>query len=158
MSPPGFDAVRLSAPLSADRHLPINSICNPTIAAEGRQNVAEKGHSFSEWRKKSEPYPLAIAYALKSELGSTHQAVKIIMRWTGAGERTVKNWLAGISGPSGQHLVDLMRHSDDVLQVLLILAGRQQTVAVQRLVDLRNKLAEMVEHIDISMGEDTTAR
>jgi hypothetical protein len=60
--------------------------------------------------------------------------------------------------PSGQHLVDLMRHSDDVLQVLLILAGRQQTVAVQRLVDLRSKLAEMVEHIDISMGEDTTAR
>jgi hypothetical protein len=51
-----------------------------------------------------------------------------------------------------------MRHSDDVLQVLLILDGRQQTVAVQRLVDLRNKLAEMVEHIDISMGEDTTAR
>jgi hypothetical protein len=90
--------------------------------------------------------------------GSTHQAVKIIMRWTGAGERTVKNWLAGISGPNGQHLVDLMRHSDDVPEVLLILAGRQQTVAVQRLVDLRNKLAEMVEHIDISMGEDTTAR
>ena len=108
--------------------------------------------------KKSEPYPLAIAYALKSELGTTHQAVKIIMRWTGARERTVKNWLAGISGPSGQHLVDLMRHSDDVPEVLLILAGRQQTVAVQRLVDLRNKLAEMVEHIDISMGEDTTAR
>jgi hypothetical protein len=71
---------------------------------------------------------------------------------------SVKNWLAGISGPSGQHLVDLMRHSDDVLQVLLILAGRQQTVAVQRLVDVRNKLAEMVEYIDILMGEDTTAR
>jgi hypothetical protein len=53
---------------------------------------------------------------------------------------------------------DLMRHSDDVLQVLLILAGRQQTVAMQRLVDVRNKLAEMVEHIDILMGEDTTAR
>jgi hypothetical protein len=51
-----------------------------------------------------------------------------------------------------------MRHSDDVLQVLLILAGRQQTVAVQRLVDVRNKLAEMVEYIDILMGEDTTAR
>ena len=62
------------------------------------------------------PYPLAIAYALKCELGSTHQAVKIIRRWTGAGERTVKNWLAGISGPSGQHLVDLIRHSDDVLR------------------------------------------
>ena len=98
-----------------------------------------------------ESYPRAIAYALKCELGSTHQATKIIRRWTGAGERTVKNWLAGISGPSGQHLVELIRHSDDVLEVLLTLAGRQQTVAVQRLVDVRNKLAETVEQIDALM-------
>jgi hypothetical protein len=98
-------------------------------------------------------YSLAVAYALKSELGSTHQAVKIIMRWTGAGERTVKNWLAGISGPSGQHLVDLIRHSDDVLEVLLNLAGRQHIVAAQKLVDVRNKLAETVEQIDTLMGK-----
>src|SRR6266446_4089097 len=96
-------------------------------------------------------YSRAIAYALKCELGSTHQAAKIIRRWTGAGERTVKNWLAGISGPSGQHLVELIRHSDDVLEVLLTLAGRQQAVAVQRLVDARNKLAETVEQIDALM-------
>ena len=99
------------------------------------------------------PYAQAIAYALKSELGSTHQAVKIIRRWTGAGERTVKNWLAGINGPSGQHLVDLMRHSDDVLEVLLILAGRQPIVAAQTLVGARNKLAETVEQLDALLGE-----
>ena len=99
------------------------------------------------------PYAQAIAYALKSELGSTHQAVKIIRRWTGAGERTVKNWLVGINGPSGQHLVDLMRHSDDVLEVLLILAGRQPIVAAQTLVGARNKLAETVEQIDALLGE-----
>jgi hypothetical protein len=104
------------------------------------------------------PYPVAVAYALKSELGSIHQAVKIITRWTGAGERTVKNWLAGISGPSGQHLVDLIRHSDDVLAVSLILAGRQQTTAAQKaaaqkMVDVRNKLAETVEQIDTLIGE-----
>jgi hypothetical protein len=98
------------------------------------------------------PYSMAVAYALKSELGSTHQAVKIIRRWTGAGERTVKNWLAGVSGPSGQHLVDLMRHSDEVLAVVLILAGRQQVVATQRLVDARNKLAEAVEQVDTLIG------
>ena len=103
-------------------------------------------------------YPAAIAYALKSELGSTHQAVKIIRRWTGAGERTVKNWLAGISGPSGQHLVDLIRHSDDVLEVLLLLAGRQQIVAAQKLVDVRNKLAETVEQIDALMREGNGTR
>ena len=99
------------------------------------------------------PYPQAVAYALKCELGSTHQAVKIIRRWTGAGERTVKNWLAGISGPSGQHLVDLIRHSDDVLAVLLILAGRQQAVAAHRLIDIRNKLAKTVEEVDAMIGQ-----
>ena len=103
-------------------------------------------------------FPGAIAYALKSELGSTHQAVKTIRRWTGAGERTVKNWLAGISGPSGQHLVDLIRHSDEVLTVLLLLAGRQEVVAVQKVVDLRNKLAEMVEQINKLMGDANHTR
>jgi hypothetical protein len=66
----------------------------------------------------------------------------------------LKNWPAGISGPSGQHLVDLIRHSDDVLAVLLILAGRQQVVAVQKLVDVRNKLAETIEQVDAMMQED----
>jgi hypothetical protein len=103
-------------------------------------------------------YPAAIAYALRNELGTTHQATKIVMGWTGAGERTVKNWLAGISGPSGQHLVDLIRHSDDVLAVLLVLAGRQHIAAAQRLVDVRNKLAETVEVVDTLMEEGNRAQ
>ena len=36
-------------------------------------------------------FNLAIAAALKNELGQTHQAVKIVIRWTGASERIVKN-------------------------------------------------------------------
>lgn len=81
------------------------------------------------------PYAMAVAYALKSQLGTTHRAVKIIMRWTGAGERTVKNWLSGVSGPNGQHLVDLIRHSDEVLDILLLMAGRKQIAAAKKLVD-----------------------
>lgn len=98
-------------------------------------------------------YTRAIAYALKCELGSTHQAVKIVMGWTGAGERTVKNWFAGISGPSGQHIVELIRHSDSVLAALLMLAGREEAIAMQALVDARNKLADTVERIDTLMGK-----
>ena len=99
------------------------------------------------------PYPVTVAYALKSQLGTTHRAVKIIMRWTGAGERTVKNWLAGVSGPIGQHLVELIRHSDEVLDVLLLMAGRQQVAAANKLVDVRNKLAETIQQVDELMGE-----
>ena len=50
-------------------------------------------------------YAEAIAIALRQELDGTHQAVKTVMRWTGAGERTAKNWLAGARGPTGEHLV-----------------------------------------------------
>src|SRR5665213_4184443 len=99
------------------------------------------------------PYAMAVAYALKSQLGTTHRAVKIIMRWTDAGERTVKNWLAGVSGPNGQHLVELIRHSDEVLDVLLLMAGRQQIAAAKKLVDVRNKLAETIQQVDELMSD-----
>jgi hypothetical protein len=100
------------------------------------------------------PYSRAIAYALKCELGSTHQATKIVMGWTGAGERTVKNWLAGISGPSGDHLVKLIRHSEYVLPVLLILGGRPRFAAVERLFGMRDKLAETIEQFDALIAEN----
>jgi hypothetical protein len=70
-------------------------------------------------------YPAAIAAALRAELGNSHQAVKTVMRWTGANERTVKNWLAGSRGPRGEHLLALLRHSNVTLEVVLQLADRQ---------------------------------
>ena len=99
-------------------------------------------------------YSQAIAYALKCELGTTHQAVKTVMSWTGAGERTVKNWLAGKSGPSGDHLVRLISQSEAVLQVLLILGGRQRVATIQKFAGLRDKLAEAVEFFDAVMAEE----
>ncbi len=65
-----------------------------------------------------------MAMALHEELGSTSRSIKMAMRWTGASERTVKYWLAGERGPSGDHLIALARHSDAVQFVLLALAGR----------------------------------
>lgn len=69
-------------------------------------------------------YRKAIADALRREVGPTHQAIKTAMRWTGASERTVKYWLSGERGPSGEHLVALARHSDGVLMEILAMAGR----------------------------------
>jgi len=77
-----------------------------------------------------------------------------VMAWTGAGERTVKNWLAEVSGPSGEHLLTLVRHSDLVLQAVLILAGRHHAAYVQNLVEVRNRLAETVQQIDAPLRND----
>jgi hypothetical protein len=97
-------------------------------------------------------YPSAIAAGLRKELGDTHQAVKTIMRWTGARERTVKNWLAGAYGPSGKHLIQLIHYSDEVLDAFLGLAGREQAIALRKVVTARNALADALEHIDRFMG------
>ena len=67
-------------------------------------------------------YQTAVALALQEELGETHRAIKMARRWTGASERTVKYWFSSERGPSGDHLIALMRHSDAVLYVAL--AGR----------------------------------
>lgn len=69
-------------------------------------------------------YRKAIADALHRELGPTHQAIKTAMRWTGASERTAKYWLSGERGPSGEHLILLVQHSDAVLVTILTMAER----------------------------------
>ena len=69
-------------------------------------------------------YRKAISDTLRRELGPTHQAIKTVMRWTGASERTAKYWLSGERGPSGEHLIRLAQHSDAVLITILAKAER----------------------------------
>jgi hypothetical protein len=90
-------------------------------------------------------YAVEISLALRQNLGNTHRAVKTLMRWTGASERTVKNWLSGSSGPSGEHLIALMHHSDEALEAVLRLAGREQVLVAMKVFDARDKLIEALE-------------
>lgn len=104
--------------------------------------------SRSQATKNEVDYANAISLALRAELGGSHRAVKTIMQWTTANERTIKNWLAGTSGPRGQHLIDVIRHSDAVLSAVLCLAGRRKVVTVVNLEDLRGRLAESLIELD----------
>jgi hypothetical protein len=85
-------------------------------------------------------YATLIADILKAELGNSHQAQKTLMRWTGANERTAKNWLSGTNGPSGEHLLRLMRNSDKVFECVLRLSRRPAVLSIQRLTEVRNSL------------------
>lgn len=86
------------------------------------------------------PYEAAIAMALREELGGSHQAIKTLMRRTDASARTAKNWLSGAVGPSGAHLIGLMRSSDLVFEVVLRLARREQALVSPSLVEARDLL------------------
>src|SRR5688572_2908105 len=106
-------------------------------------------------RNDTKTYALVVAAALREELGESHHATKTVIRWTGASERSVKNWFSGTSGPSGEHLIALARHSDEVFATLLILSDRSldPAVASNKLVELRNKLRETLEFIESVCGE-----
>jgi hypothetical protein len=94
-----------------------------------------------------------IADALNRELRSSRLTAKSVMKWTGAGERTVKDWLSGKACPSGQHLVGLMRSSNMVLAEVLILAGRKHLLRAQYLDSLRNHLVGAIQTIDAAFTE-----
>jgi hypothetical protein len=116
----------------------------------------KKGNNFprcTESGKSGLNYQSAIAAALSFELGNSHRAVKTVMRWTGANERTVKNWLSGRRGPRGEHLLSLIRHSSAVLEAVLRLAGREQLITGKMLLDVRSTLLEMLASIDATIPE-----
>jgi hypothetical protein len=75
---------------------------------------------------------------------TSHQAVKTVTRWTGANERTVKNWLRGRREPRGEHLLALIRHSNAALEIVPQPAGREQIIVGKALFNVRNVLADML--------------
>ncbi len=92
-----------------------------------------------------------ICEALRRELGTTPAATKKAMGWTGASERTVKNWFAGLYGPNEEHLVALAANSDAVLTAFLTLAGRTELVATASLSDVRKRVRQMLEILDAAL-------
>ena len=105
-----------------------------------------------EWKVDRLKYQMAIAAALKRELGGSHRAIKIVMRWTGVSERTAKNWLAGSHGPAGEHLVELMRNSNEVLAAVLSLAGRGELRMGAGLHETRQTLLQLLQVLDGLLG------
>lgn len=93
-------------------------------------------------------YARAVSRALRLELGDRHQAIKTVMRWTGACERTAKSWLLGERGPAGEHLILLLRNSDAVLEAVLRLAERQLSASAVDLLQARAALREMLQRFD----------
>ena len=97
-------------------------------------------------------YAATIARALREEFGRASNATKTVMRWTGASERTVKNWFAGSNGPTGGHLVALLQHSDIVLDALVKVAGRRPVITSAKLAALSDALTNALRLVDDQAG------
>lgn len=87
-------------------------------------------------------YAKEVAAALRTEFGNDRRAVKVVMRWTGVAERTAKQWLAGDNGPSGHHLLVLMRESEIVFEAVLLASGRTNALAAARMLAVHGTLVD----------------
>lgn len=85
-----------------------------------------------------------IASALKRSLGDSRAGIKTVAAWTGANEKTVKNWFSGVYGPRGAHLIALARHSDEVLATFLAMAGRENLMVAVKLAAAEDAIAELL--------------
>jgi len=105
-------------------------------------------HRECEGLVSASEYRNAISSALSQELGGAGRAAKDTARWTGASERTAKNWISATYGPTGENLIELMRHSDTVLDVVLVLSGRDEERLARRLSLARGEVAEVLSSLD----------
>ena len=83
--------------------------------------------------------------ALHREFDGTRSAVKTVVALTGANERAVKNWFEARNAPSAEFLIELCRHSDEVLSTFLLLAGRREQVKARKLAETREKLRDLLD-------------
>ncbi|HBI19110.1 MULTISPECIES: hypothetical protein [unclassified Brevundimonas] len=115
-----------------------------------RKLRSESGRSFLQSGTSGgvDRFAEAIAGALRREFGTVPGAVKQVVRITGANERAVRNWFEARNAPNGENLVILMGRSDEVLEIVLQLAGRQELVTARRLSGARDKLREMLALMD----------
>ncbi len=88
-----------------------------------------------------------ISTALRRSLGDTRAGVKTVSSWTGANEKTVKNWFGGKYGPSGAYLIALVRHSDEILGVFLAMAGREDLMISAKFAVAEKAIEELLDAV-----------
>jgi hypothetical protein len=110
---------------------------------KGKSFPKRGGDGGSNFSPDDRAFAMKIASALRSELEDRNSRAKLVAGWTGANERTVKNWIAGHYAPSGRNLVVLAQHSDRVLNAILSMAERQDLLLAGKAEDLRRKVLEL---------------
>lgn len=111
---------------------------------KGKFFPKENGYSEEIGSETNGCFVEEIASALKRSLGDSRAGVKTVAAWTGANEKTVKNWFSGVYGPRGAHLIALARHSDEVLATFLAMAGRENLMVAIKLAAAEEAIAELL--------------
>lgn len=89
-------------------------------------------------------FALAIAGALRRQYGGERSGLRAVGQLTGANERTVGNWFDARNGPNGESLIALCRHSDEVLDTVLKMAGRDAHARAARIALTKQRIVELL--------------
>ena len=89
-----------------------------------------------------------VSSVLRGSLEDKPASIKIVARWTGAGERTVKNWFAGTCSPSGDHFRDIVRNCPEMLHEFLRAADRSDCIASAHVTEARRSLRDALAILD----------
>src|SRR5215208_3575512 len=120
-----------------------------SLTKNDRKIQTESGRLFP-----SEPFAAEIAAALHREYDGMHAGMKVVVQLTGANERAVRNWFDAKNGPNGEFLVALCRHSDQVLETFLLLAGRTDHLRARKLARAKDTLQEILDMLSELETED----
>ena len=123
---------------------------------KGKFFPKENGYNGKDGRQTNRSFVEEIASALKRSLGDSRAGVKTVAGWTGANEKTVKNWFSGKYGPSGMHLIALARHSDEVLCTFLAMAGREDLMVAVKLATAEEAIADLLDAVRQLGANDQT--
>jgi hypothetical protein len=123
-----------------------------SFTKKGRKIRPSVGKTFPAGPNGQAPPPSfaeAMATLLRKAYGGRHSAVKVVAAAIGANERAVRNWFDAKNGPSGEHLILLMSHSDEMLDGFLALAGKRQFAVGMEMkrakLALENALCELMD-------------
>lgn len=104
----------------------------------------DSGNVFPKRHRREPRKPLfakLISTALRASLRGQSSSIKTVALWTGANERTVKNWFAGSRAPSGDHFLGLATNSPAVLAAFLAAIHRNDCLVMANIEEARAKVA-----------------
>lgn len=98
-----------------------------------------------------------VSTALRASLRGQSSKIKTVALWTGANERTVKNWLSGERAPSGDHFLGLAANCPGVLAAFLAAIQRNDCLVMADIEEARAKVAAALTALDavraVQLGE-----
>lgn len=111
-------------------------------------------------RAEAPSFAKLISTALRTSLRGQSSSIKTVSRWTGANERTVKNWFAGDRAPTGDHFLGLAANSPAVLAAFLAAIQRTDCLVMAEIEEARAKVEAALVALEavraVQMGQGVT--